>query len=86
MMSTFKVGDVVTLSEYGKRHIGTGQWAEAAMKGGGSNPWGISGVVVEVDKIYDDGDLPIKVDWSNQQNNSYSSFDLDFFNLNLENK
>lgn len=83
-MPKFNVGDVVTMTEHGKRHMSIFNM-DVYMAGGGNNPWGISGTIY---KYYSDEreTLPISVKWNNGCFNHYAEADLEFFNLNLENK
>lgn len=80
-MPKFNKGDLVTLSEKGKRHIPS-FYKKDALKGHGSNPWGIMGKVL----VLKDKGLPIKVSWSNGTTNVYLESDLELFNDSLENK
>ena len=83
-MPKFNVGDVVTMAEHGKRHMSSFN-RDVCMAGGGNNPWGISGTIYKYDS--DEWDtLPINVEWNNGLFNCYAEDDLEFFNLNLENK
>lgn len=75
-MPKFREGDEVIISAHGTRHKDFQ----------GSNPRNIRGVVTEVDEILYKEYLHIRVHWDSGKSNSYNEDDLDFFNLNLENK
>lgn len=76
----FKVGDKVTMSLQGTR------WCEI-LNGdfyrGGTNPFGIEGVVIQVRK---EGVLRYRVAWENGCTNAYSEGDLVLLNFTLENE
>ncbi len=79
----FQVGEIVTLSLRGRRHIIDMILAE---KGRGSNPIGISGTVTTTKGYGEHDPLPIRVKWDNGTSNSYDKRDLEYFNLSLENE
>jgi hypothetical protein len=79
----FRVGDIITMGEEGKRHISIYN-EQVSYSGKGCNPWGISGVVIEVNDLEEA--LPVRVLWNNGRNNYYEHNDLEYFNLSLENK